>query len=279
MKVVITGSNGYLGARLFEYFKKNFEGQVYGTYLSGGSGAETEQSNTFLLDITQRENVERVFAAIKPDVVIHSAAIAHGDSSNDSSLLKEVNIKGTENVVEEARKYNSKILYVSTIGALTNSEYGKSKLQGEKIVQNSFLEYCIVRPSLIIGISPNRDPAITFNNIVESIKSDVPVILDSEWKFQPSWIDHVTEVIFAWVIGRFTDQGPIYPLVPEVKSRFEVAQDLLSHFDKTATAIENPRYEENELIGQESLVRNNLPVYSYQNIIDIIVKQIKEMKV
>ena len=278
MKVLITGSNGYLGTRLFEFLRKRQGIQVFGTYLSGGGG-ENELSNQFLLDITQEKNVIRVMDAVQPDCVVHAAAIVHGDLANDTSLLREVNINGTKNIIEAARKHNSKILYISTIAALgSGNEYGKSKLEGEKIVQDSFLEYCIVRPSVIIGLSPNRDPSVMFNNILDGVLRGTQVIVDSEWKFQPSWIDHVCEVIAQWLDGKIMDQGPLYPIVPEVKSRFEIAEDILSRFSLHAVPVQNPRYEENELIGQESLIRNNLPIYSYENVLNTIVEQMRVMK-
>lgn len=279
MKVLITGSNGYVGARLFEMLLKIPDIQVFGTYFSGGGGGEEEPSNQFLLDITQESSVGRVFEAVKPDFVVHTAAIAHGELSNDPRLLSEVNVKGTKNVIESARKYNAKIIFVSSVAALAStSEYGKSKLEGERLVQDSFLDFCIVRPSLIIGMSPNRDPAISFNNILAGALNGDQVVLDSEWKFQPSWIDHVCEVIIAFVLGKILDQGPIYPIMPEVKSRFEIASDILKNFGVEPVAIKNPRYDENELIGQESLIRNNLPLYKYESVIETIVSQIKALK-
>ncbi len=279
MKVLVTGSSGYLGARLVELLRKESGLQIFGTYLSAGQNAELERPNEFLVDISQREQVDRVLEGIQPDIVVHTAGIAHGDLSNDEGMLKLVNVEGTRNIVESSRKYNSKILYVSTIGVLSSgSAYGKSKLEGEKIVQDSFLDYCIIRPSIIIGVSPNRDPGIMFNSLLEAVLRGNEVVIDSEWKFQVSWIDAVCEVIIQWILGKFQDQGPIYPIVPEVKSRYEIAQDILSHFGLTAKPIQNPRYPDNQLIGQESLIRNNLPTYNYQNILTTILQQITQLK-
>lgn len=279
MKVLITGCNGYLGARLFDYLRGHPEMQVFGTYLSGGGGAENEKSNQFLLDITQRDRVMEVIKAVNPDFIIHAAAIVHGDLADDSALLREVNVNGTKHVLDGAKDSRSKFMYISTIAALdTKNPYGKSKLDGEKLVEDSYLDFCILRPSVIIGLSPNRDPSVMFNSILDGVLKGLPVIVDSEWKFQPSWIDHVCEIITLWIRGQIMDNRPIYPIMPETKSRYEIAEDILSRFNLHATPVQNPRYQENELIGEESLKRNNLPTYSYTKVIDEIIGQIQNLK-
>lgn len=278
MNILITGINGYLGARMSELLLKEPDVRVFGTYLSGGGGSgESESSNQFLLDITQEEKVIQVCEAVKPDVVIHTAAIAHGESSLSPDFIRQVNVNGTENVLSGARKHNARFVYISTVAALVpDSDYGASKLDGEKKVQESFLESLIVRPSVIIGHSPNNDPDIMFNNIVNGVLKGESVVVDSEWKFQPSWIDHVCEVVNLWIKKVYTDSGPIYPIIPIVKSRYEIAEDILGRFNKHATAVKNPRYKEDEIIGKESLTRNNLPVYGYEQVIDNITSELKK---
>jgi len=279
MKILITGSNGYLGAKLFADLKSIPEFQVYGTYLSSSGEAESELVNQFLFDVTQEDQAINIFEAVKPDAVIHTAAVAHGEAAEDFLALKNVNVKGTENVVKAAQQHNSRFMYISSVAALSSStDYGTSKLKGEVFVKNSFLDYTILRPAVIIGFSPNRDPDIMFNNFVESVLQNRELVVDSEWKFQPSFINQISEIVMAWLKEGFTDPGPIYPVVAAVKSRFEIAEDILSHFGLHAKGIANPRYPDNEVIGMESLKRNNLQIYTYNDVLSSILKRLTEIK-
>lgn len=152
-KVLITGANGQLGKELVELFtEKGFE--VY------GFGRDK-------MDITNQVQVQEIIGAVKPDIVIHSAAHTQVDlaeSEPDQAFL--INAYGTRNVTVAAEAVGAKLVYVSTDYVFdgTNDEpynefsptsplgvYGKSKLAGEQFVRDLHSKFFIVRTSWVYG--------------------------------------------------------------------------------------------------------------------------------
>ena len=119
-------------------------------------------------DIRDRELLERIFAEHRFDAVLHIAAmLAHGNM--DERLLWTSNVDATLNIAELAKKYKvPKVIFTSSNclwgegvpHAITEEEppnpieiYGRSKLEGEKILQRFSNDFhaIIIRCPTIIG--------------------------------------------------------------------------------------------------------------------------------
>ncbi|MED4281714.1 dTDP-4-dehydrorhamnose reductase [Priestia megaterium] len=152
-KVLITGANGQLGKELVELFtEKGFE--VY------GFGRDK-------MDITNQVQVQEIIGAVKPNIVIHSAAHTKVDLAEaEPDQAFSINAYGTRNVAVAAEAVGAKLVYVSTDYVFdgTNDEpynefsptsplgvYGKSKLAGEQFVRDLHSKFFIVRTSWVYG--------------------------------------------------------------------------------------------------------------------------------
>lgn len=103
----------------------------------------------------------------RPEALIHCAAYTAVDKAEgDQELCQAVNGEGTRNLAVICKKINAKLIYISTDyvfsgeGEVPYSEdsptgplnvYGRSKLQGEKAVQEILEKYFIVRTSWAFG--------------------------------------------------------------------------------------------------------------------------------
>jgi nucleoside-diphosphate-sugar epimerase len=121
-------------------------------------------------DLTDAEGLTETLLETAPDCVVHLAAeIA---SQRDERLINEVNIAGTERLLEACRAlgaaaerpgprfvFCSKVVTGDARGALLTEEqplpvatpYGRSKQEGERLVLSSGLPAVIVRPSHVYG--------------------------------------------------------------------------------------------------------------------------------
>ncbi|MBY0063436.1 MULTISPECIES: dTDP-4-dehydrorhamnose reductase [Priestia] len=157
-KVLITGANGQLGKELVELFtEKGFE--VY------GFGRDK-------MDIANQAQVEEIISAVKPNIVLHSAAhtkVDLAESEPEQAFL--INAYGTRNVAVAAEAVGAKLVYVSTDYVFdgTTDEpynefsptsplgvYGKSKLAGEQFVRDLHSKFFIVRTSWVYGKHGNN---------------------------------------------------------------------------------------------------------------------------
>lgn len=123
------------------------------------------------LDITDSRAVDAFFMIHKPSIIIHCAAYTAVDKAEDfPELCTQVNVIGTRNLVEQAIKYNSKFLYISTdyifdgekegiydVNDLPNpkSIYGQTKYFGE-VETRKHWKHFIVRISWVFGKNGNN---------------------------------------------------------------------------------------------------------------------------
>lgn len=133
IKILITGSTGFLGCRLKNYFQERY------TLICPGHHE---------MDITSETSVMEYLAAHEPNVVIHCAAISstrYCQEHPEESHL--VNVLGTENLAKACKQVGAKLIFMSSDqvyngtplkGLLTEeaplqpvSVYGKDKLEAE----------------------------------------------------------------------------------------------------------------------------------------------------
>lgn len=157
MKILITGGSGQLGSEVCKLSSYD----NYATYLKD---YENIGSTKFIqLDISDRKGFLNIVEKIKPDWIVHCAAMTNVDlceEQKDKAWL--VNVDGAKNAVEASRLVKSNFIYISTDyvfdgkvgfykeGDTPNplSHYAKTKLAGEKLVEN-LDRNIIVRSSVI----------------------------------------------------------------------------------------------------------------------------------
>src|SRR5712692_11449361 len=100
MKVAITGAAGLFGRGLVQVFSGRHE-----VYPLARADA----------DITVAEQVQAAFKKIRPDVVVHPAAIPDLDVCEaEPAKAFLVNVHGTRHVAEAAREVGAAVAYIST---------------------------------------------------------------------------------------------------------------------------------------------------------------------
>jgi len=113
MNILITGHCGFIGTEAWHYFK-NKGYNVYGVdNLSRSTSVFIDDKNSYTLDINYL--LKNDLNLPKIDWIIHLAAqVSVVDSINDPYHDFKCNAEGTFNVVQFAKKHNSKIIYSST---------------------------------------------------------------------------------------------------------------------------------------------------------------------
>ena len=123
------------------------------------------------MDITKKEEVEKIILEYKPDVIFHCAAYTSVDKAEENEeLVNNVNVLGTKNITDASIKIGAKIFYMSTdyIFDGTKKEsyqeddipnpinvYGKTKYLGELEVKRN-PKHFITRISWVFGINGNN---------------------------------------------------------------------------------------------------------------------------
>ena len=158
MRILVTGASGQLGYDVERELERR--------------GIEHLGTSSRELDITDREAVERLMAAYRPDAAIHCAAYTKVDLAEDEpERCWAVNADGTRNLAAACREICAKMLYISTDYVFPGTgeqlrrtddpvspvnTYGRSKLAGELAVQSLLEKYFIVRISWVFGKNGNN---------------------------------------------------------------------------------------------------------------------------
>lgn len=165
MRILITGSKGQLGNELLNIIKK-------GKSEIGEISNEINNSQVFavdidMFDITNIKEVRKNMYELKPDVVINCAAATNVDGcESNEDLAFKVNSIGPRNLALVCQELKATLVQVSTdyvFSGISNKSltefdipspstvYGKTKLLGEKYVQEFCSKYFIVRTAWLYG--------------------------------------------------------------------------------------------------------------------------------
>lgn len=272
MKVLITGANGYLGARLMKDLSNYYE--AYGTYHT-----KSISDKLLPLDVANKEEVTSIVNRIRPEMIVHASAIPNQNKADqDAELAKRVNVGGTMNVAEAANGVNASVIFISSNVALEPEKYGTygiTKFEAEKVIEKICKDYLILRPGLIIGQSPNTENDRFQNRLLNNILKKVPAIYDNVEKYEVTWAGQLCEVIIEAKKKNITAKTiPI--VVDEYKTRYEIARDILQNFDVDVTPKEEQKPVESGWATTRTLRELNMKVYNYAEVIEKTVREIKD---
>ncbi|MCD6359788.1 MAG: SDR family NAD(P)-dependent oxidoreductase [Armatimonadetes bacterium] len=179
MRILITGGAGFIGSNIADrYIELGHEVAIVDNLATGRPSNINPQADFHEVDITDREALDAVFAAVRPEVVNHHAAqMDVRRSVAEPQFDAATNIIGTLNVLEGARSAEArKIIFSSSGGAVYGeleqipapethplqpiSHYGASKLAGEVYIRLYHrlygLAYTILRYANVYG--PRQNP-------------------------------------------------------------------------------------------------------------------------
>src|SRR3989304_3477986 len=109
-KLLVTGGAGFIGSEFVRQgVKQGYKIAVVDKLNYAGDTARInavkKEISFYQMDVTDRESIQRIFKAEKPDLVAHFAAETHVDRSIlDASPFLDTNMKGTYVVLDIARE-------------------------------------------------------------------------------------------------------------------------------------------------------------------------------
>lgn len=166
-KLLITGSNGLLGQKIIYRLLDLKEFEIKAAARGENRLIETERYTYYTLDIGNKEEVNRIIHDVKPDAVIHTAAMTNVDAcESDKEGCLRNNVHAVEYIVDACNDVGAHLVHVSTDFIFDGEDgpydeeakpnpvsyYGWSKMEAERIVQEKSNSWAILRTILVYGV-------------------------------------------------------------------------------------------------------------------------------
>lgn len=155
MNVLITGGCGYLGGRLSNYLKEALSDyNIILTSTRDKLPSWTDQFEVEKLNLKDQDSITSCVEKVKPEIIIHLAAIPQSECQEDPDMAKLINVEATRYLVSAANTSDVQtFIYMSTFqvygsnltgiideNASLNpaSVYAQTKADAEQIVKSEF---------------------------------------------------------------------------------------------------------------------------------------------
>ena len=245
MKVLISGASGLLGSKIAELAEEEGN-QVFSGYFS----QEPIFGQPIRLDLKNKQSISETITDIKPDTIIHSAALTNVDEcEKNKKLAEEINVVGTKSIAEAAKKNNAYLSYISTdyvfdgLKGMYKEEdktnpvnfYGQSKLNGEKVLEEINEEFLIARTSVIYGTRPASGKINFALWLVESLEKNQEIKVLTDQFISPTLNTNLAKMVLEASERRLSG---IYHIAGASRvSRFEFAIELAETFNLNKSLI------------------------------------------
>jgi len=198
-------------------------------------------------------------AASGCDAVLHIVGIA--EEHPPKVTFEAVNVNGTRNMLEEAQRANvRRFVFVSSLGAdVGESDYHKSKLAAERLVEQSGLEWTIVRPGNVYG--PGDEVMSLILKMIRALPA-VPVIDGGDQQFQPIWHEDLAKMLATVVERHDLERQTLEAAGPDVTTMSDVVNRFREITGRSVLKVPVP-----SALAQFGVDENKLTMLKETNVI------------
>lgn len=239
MRIVVTGANGLLGRRVIRGLVSSGQSVVG---LSRGPRRVEGDFEYVSSDLTQLDSLQKLLIDLRPDSIIHTAALTDVDKCEhevDGAFV--VNVAASHTIAAAARNSGAHLVYVSTDYVFDGEHgpyseesvpnplgrYAQSKLGGELAVRIAAGDWAIARTAVVYGWPPAGRK--NFGSwIVESLSRGQGVKLFRDQMVSPSLALNAAGMVAELATRRLT--GVWHTCGADVVSRVTFGQTLCRIF-------------------------------------------------
>jgi uncharacterized protein YbjT (DUF2867 family) len=270
---LIFGGSGQIGRHLIRKLtKNNYKVTVVTRNLHQKGYVIKTQANAGYIDIVEanifdESKIRKLFS--KADICINLIGILYESGKGNS--FKNIHCNFPSILAKLCKEYKIKqFIHLSALGIndALDSEYAKSKLEGEINIQKNFPLTTILRPSVVYSVDDNF--TTNFMTLLSKLPA-FPLYYNGNTKFKPIHCSDLTDIIYN-VISNNIYSKIIECVGPEVISLKEILKKLLKLIGKNRLLIPLPFFAANitanlfQLFPKPLLTVDQLKLLKYDNI-------------
>jgi nucleoside-diphosphate-sugar epimerase len=270
---LIFGGSGQIGRHLIRKLtKNNYKVTIVTRNLHQKGYVIKTQANAGYIDVIEANifdeaKIRKLF--VKTDICINLIGILF--ETGKGSTFKNIHIIFPSILAKLCKEYKvQQFIHLSALGIndAMDSEYAKSKLEGEANIQKNFPLASILRPSVVYSVDDNF--TTNFMTLLSRLPA-FPLYYNGDTKFTPIHCSDLTDIIYH-VIARNVHSKIIECVGPETISLKEVLKKLLKLINKNRILIPLPFFFAKisanlfQLFPKPLLTVDQLKLLKYDNI-------------
>ena len=271
---LIFGGSGQIGRNLIRKLTKNNHKVIVVTRnIHQKSYIIKTQANAGYIDIVEanifeEKKIRELFK--KSDICINLIGILFEQKKGNT--FKNIHTVFPSILAKLSKEYNHKhFIHLSALGIdkAKDSEYAKSKVEGEIQILKNFPTANILRPSVVYSVDDNF--STNFMTLLNSLPI-FPLYYNGSTKFSPIHCSDLTDTIYH-IISKNVNSNIIECVGPEIISFKDILKRLLDLIDKKRLLIPIPlsfaKFSAGlfELMPKPMLTRDQLRLLRYDNIL------------
>ncbi len=232
--LLTTGINGLVGSKFAQIFQDKYKFDSLDL-----------RHPTDPVDITNQEAVDQAIKNSQANVLIHLAAFTNVNAAweqrgDKDDLVWQVNVNGTNNIIEACQKYDKHLIHISTAYVFDGDKetmyteqdepnpiewYGQTKWEAEQAVMNSSLNWTILRIDQPFRSDPFEKVDMA-HKIARGLRNDKLHPMFDNHFVGPTYIDDFAKVLDYFVSTKKT--GLFHATSGEKWSDYQLAQTIKS---------------------------------------------------
>ena len=270
---LIFGGSGQIGRYLIRKLtKNNYRVTVVTRNIHQKSYLIKTQANAGYIDIVEsnifdENKIRKLFE--KANICINLVGILY--ESKKGNTFKNIHSLFPSILAKLSKEYNlENLIHISALGInnAVDSNYAKSKLEGEKNILKNFPSATILRPSLVYSVDDNF--TTNFMTLLNRLPV-FPLYYSGKTKFIPIHCSDLTDIIFH-VLDKKIGSNIIECVGPETLTFREIIEKLMELIKKRRILIPLPLFIANisanffQLFPKPLLTQDQLRLLKYDNI-------------
>jgi len=270
---LIFGASGQIGRHLIRKLtKNNYKVTAVTRNLHQKGYVLKTQANAGYIDIVElnifNENKLKDLIS-RADICINLIGILY--EKNKGNSFENIHTIFPSLISKICKEYNvQQFIQLSALGIddAVDSNYAKSKLEGEKNIKNNFKNATILRPSVVYSVDDNF--TTNFMTLLNRLFV-FPLYYNGDTKFMPIYCSDLTEIIYQ-VISKNIISKTIECVGPETISLKDILKRLLKLTEKKRLLIPLPLFLAKlsaiffQLLPNPLLTLDQLKLLRYNNV-------------
>lgn len=212
MRILLTGSNGFLGQKFCERLSEYPEiKSILGLSKSENRNPYLDENTFQQLDLLDFEKLEGIISVFKPTHILHTAALTSVEvCAEQPKFAKQINVNLSAKLAQIAKVENIHFTFISTDfvfdgqngpyketdAVKATNAYGQSKIDAEEAIIKVNENAAILRTILVYGAIPDKNRSNLVLWAKKQLEQNLKInVVSDQWRM-PTFVDDLANACY-----------------------------------------------------------------------------------